>query len=389
VFSRLKIKFFCALLLLLQVTLSHAETRKAPDIDRLMDEAIASRLIAGGVVLVGNRQKILYEKAYGRVSLEPEARPMTIDTIFDLASLTKVVATTPSILKLAEEGRLKLVDPVTRWFPELVGKGKNELLIVNLLTHTSGLDDFSLSSVNPLQSAIDGVAAQGLKGEIGKRFRYADINFILLGEVVHRVTGKTLDQYAANNIFQPLAMNDTEFSPDSAKAKRCAPTSASEKGQLNGRVQDYLARQLGGVAGHAGLFSTAADLSRFCRMMLEEGALDGRRVLAERTVRQMTIPYFSQNGAVLRGLGWDIASPFSSPRGKVFTRYSYGHTGYSGTSLWLDPAQDIFVVLLTSRLEYRNVREFSRLRSRLSTVAATLFATAPLMDELLDTDDSR
>ncbi len=383
----IRFRIFCLIaVMLLQVAVCGAASTQTGKIDRLMEGAIARGLIAGGVVLVGNHSGVLFQHPYGRVSLEHDARPMTIDTIFDLASLTKVVATTPAILKLAEEGRLRLVDPVEKWFPELVGKGKDELLILNLLTHTSGLDDFSLASETALQSAIDGVAAQRIKGEIGRRFRYADINFILLGEIVRRVTGSALDQYAGKNLFAPLAMKDTGFTPDPAKAIRCAPTAAAGNGRFNGQVQDLLARQLGGVAGHAGLFSTAQDLARYCRMMLGEGVVDDRRVLAERTVRQMTVPYFSQKGAVLRGLGWDIASQYSSPRGKVFTRYSFGHTGYSGTSLWLDPAQDIFVVLLTSRLDYKKVRDFSALRSELSTAAAAIFATAPLMDELLGDD---
>ena len=351
-------------------------------IDRLMDGAIARGLIAGGVVVIGSSTGLLFENAYGKVSHEPGARGMTCDTLFDIASLTKVVATTPAILKLAEAGRLSLVDPVRKWFPEFAGKGKDELLVLHLLTHTSGLDDFSLPTFNPLQAAIDGAAQEKIKGDVGSRFHYADINFILLGELVRRVTGFSLDSYTKKQFFEPLGMKDTGFLPGPALIPRSAPTVADSHVLLQGVVQDPTARRLGGVAGHAGLFSTAGDLALFCRMMLNNGVVGGVRVLSERAVQQMTAPYFSRGGAVVRGLGWDISSPFSSPRGNGFSPLSFGHTGYSGTSIWIDPATDTFVVLLTSRLQYGNVKEFSQLRSDLSSLAAVLFAMPAGIQEL-------
>ncbi|MFZ3207334.1 MAG: serine hydrolase domain-containing protein [Geobacteraceae bacterium] len=344
------------------------------DVDFLMEQAMTGGLIAGGVVLIGNSNGIIFEQAYGQTSLVSGAKPITLDTVFDLASLTKVVATTPAILKLAEQGKLSLLDPVTRWFPEFADKGKDDLLVLNLLTHTSGLDDFPLSSAAPLQSAIDGAAGQHLKGKIGSRFRYADINFILLGEMVRRVSGQGIDQYAERQFFSPLGMMETRFNPDNQFALRCSATIGANKTLLTGHVQDYPARQLGGIAGHAGLFGTAHDLARFCRMILGEGLFAGRRVLSPRAVRQMTAPYFFRSGKVVRGLGWDIASPYSSPRGTGFSEGSFGHTGYSGMSIWIDPATDAFVVLLTARLEYRQIKEFSRFRGNLSTLAARMFA---------------
>lgn len=354
--------------------LTHAD--RVGKIDHLVESAISRGLIAGGVVLVGNRHGVLFERSYGRVSSLPDARPMTVDAIFDIASLTKVIATTPSILKLAEERKISLVDPLVKWFPEFAGKGKDDLLVLNLLTHTSGLDDFPLSAVNPLSSAIEGAASQKVKGGIGSRFKYADINFILLGEMVKRATGVGLDAYAASHFFAPLGMKDTTFNPDREKIERCTATLLSNRTLMVGHAQDYLARQLGGVAGHAGLFSTAYDLSRFCRMILNEGVFEGGVVLSQRAVRQMTAPYFSRGGSVVRGLGWDIASPYSSPKGGGFSEISFGHTGYSGSSIWIDPETDLFVVLLTSRLEYRKIREFSQLRSDISTLAAELFAAS-------------
>jgi CubicO group peptidase (beta-lactamase class C family) len=351
-------------------------------VDALLDGAMHKGLISGGVVLVGSREGVLFEKAYGRIAPEATARPITTDALFDLASLTKVIATTTAIMRLAEEGKLSLVDPVRRWLPELEGKGKDDLLLLNLLTHTSGLDDFSFDSAAPLQSAIMGVAGQKLKGDLGSRFHYADINFILLAEVVRRVSGEPLDRYTATRFFSPLGMKDTGFHPPAESYGRIAPTYVDNGTALVGLPQDYPARQLGGVAGHAGLFSTAGDLALFCRMILGEGELGGKRVLQARTVSQMTAPYFSRGGRVIRGLGWDIVSPFSTPRGGLFSRSSFGHTGYSGGSLWIDGDAGIYVILLTSRLDYRRKGEFNQLRGGLSTLAAELFGHPVSLGEL-------
>jgi len=368
--------FICATLLAVASSSYGADPAR---IDALLAAAISQNLIAGGVVLVGSRDRVLFQRAYGRVSVTPESRAMTLDTVFDLASLTKVIATTPAILKLAEERRLSLLDPVVKWFPEFAGHGKDAILILNLLTHTSGLDDVPLSSTNPMQSAIERAADQKLKGEIGSRFQYADLNFILLAELARRATGAGLDLYTQASFYRPLGMIDTSFNP--VDKGRCSATLCDDR-IATGEVQDHLSRQLGGVAGHAGLFSTASDLARFCRMMLSGGSLNGTKVLEKRTVDQMTAPYFSRGGDVVRGLGWDIASPYSSPRGLGFSTGSFGHTGYSGSSIWIDPASDAFVILLTARLDYKKVHEFNRLRGELSTLASLLFATPPQLREL-------
>ncbi|HEY5514482.1 MAG TPA: serine hydrolase domain-containing protein [Geomonas sp.] len=373
--------FICAILLAVAIPSFGADPAR---IDALLADAISHNLIAGGVVLVGSRDKVLFERAYGRVSGAPDAWAMALDTVFDIASLTKVIATTPAVLKLAEEGRLSLLDPVVKWFPEFAGRGKDAVLVLNLLTHTSGLDDIPLSSANPLQSAIEGAAAQKLKGEVGSRFKYADLNFILLAELTRRATGAGLDLYTRTSFYRPLGMTDTSFNP--LDKGRCSTTLCDDR-EFTGEVQDYLSRQLGGVAGHAGLFSTASDLARFCRMMLSRGSLDGKRVLAQRTVDQMTAPYFSRGGDVIRGLGWDIASPYSSPRGLGFSKGSFGHTGYSGSSIWIDPASDTFVILLTARLDYKNVHDFSKLRGELSTLASLLYAVPPELREMAHFND--
>lgn len=353
-------------------------------IDKVMGEAISKGLIAGGVVLVGNRSGTVFEQGYGRVSGVPDARPMSADTVFDLASLTKVIATTPSVLKLASEGRLSLTDPVQKWFPEFLGHGKEQIVVYNLLTHTSGLDDFPLDPAAPMASAIAGAASQKVKGEVGSRFRYADINFILLAELVRRATGAGLDLYSYASFYLPLGMIDTGFNP--LNKGRCASTVADDR-VYTGEPQDRLCRQLGGIAGHAGLFSTAADLARFCRMMLAGGELDGRRVIDARAVQQMTAPYFARGGQVVRGLGWDIDSPYSAPRGHGFSRASFGHTGYSGSSVWIDPDSDAFVILLTARLDYHRTKEFNRLRSDVSTAACSVFGVPPVLREMARFND--
>ncbi|HJV66718.1 MAG TPA: serine hydrolase domain-containing protein [Geomonas sp.] len=371
----------CVVLLFLATVSFAADSAK---IDLLVNDAISRKLIAGGVVLIGNRDRVIFQRAYGRVSPLPDAPPMTTGTVFDLASLTKVVATTPSVLKLAEEGRLSLLDPVVKWFPELAGHGKDNVLVLNLLTHTSGLDDLPLSKEEPMKSAIQGAAAQKLKGEVGSRFRYADLNFILLAELVKRATGAGLDLYTQASFYRPLGMLDTTFNPPDKQ--RCSPTIRDEV-LVQGEVQDGQARLLGGVAGHAGLFSTAGDLAKFCRMMLSGGVLDGERVLAQRTVEQMTAPYFARGGDVIRGLGWDISSPYSSPRGLGFSKVSFGHTGYSGSSIWIDPVSDTFVILLTARLDYKNVHQFNQLRAELSTLASVLFVVPPELREMAHLHD--
>jgi CubicO group peptidase (beta-lactamase class C family) len=349
------------------------ELVNADSIDCVMDAAMQGGLISGGVVIVGNSAGEIFTRPYGRTSLASSAHQVTIDTIFDLASLTKVIATTPSIMKLVDEGKLDLRDPVTKWFPEFVGKGKDDLIILHLLTHTSGMADFALPGVNPLHAAVEGAANQVFKTRPGTRFRYADINFILLGELVRRVSGITLDRYATARIYAPLAMGDTAFNPDEKLRIRCAATLGYRDVQY-GMVQDPNARQLGGVAGHAGLFGSAIDVSRYCRMLLRGGELEGSRVLSEEAVLQMDTPFVFHEGKVVRGVGWDMVSPYSSPKGAGFSGASFGHTGYSGCSVWIDPESDIYVILLTSRLDYRKIRDFNRLRGNISTLAASLFA---------------
>lgn len=363
---------FCAAPLLAADELLDAG--RAATIDYMLERAVSQGSIGGGVVLVGNRSGVTYTASRGKIGFSADANSVTERTIFDIASLTKVVATAPAIMKLLEEGRINLLDPLTRWFPEFEGTGREDITILNLLTHTSGLNDIAISSVEPLTTTIHKVAIQKNSRLPGSRFLYADINFILLSELVHRVSGVSLDRYCSENLYGPLGMGDTMFLPPHELAGSIAPTLGTTRELLTGVVQDENARNLGGVAGHAGLFSSASDLSRFAQMILNNGRLHSMQVLSERVLEQMTAPYFYNNGSVVRGLGWDIYSPYSSPRGSFFSEMSFGHTGYSGSSIWIDPERDLFVILLTVRFNYRDPRRINRLRNDISTIAAAVFS---------------
>ena len=345
-----------------------AEADRVSVIEFMLQQAITQGLINGAVVVVGDHRGILYERAVGLAGFSAEAPPLTTAAVFDVASLTKVFATTPAIVKLLDEGRLSLLDPISSWFFEFEG---SDITILNLLTHTSGLHDVGLDRSEPMQSAINRAAAQIGRVPVGSRFLYADINFILLGELVRRISGLPLDRYAHQMFYQPLGMQTAGFTP--SPSGNNAPTLGGGRIALSGVVQDENARILGGVAGHAGLFSSVHDLARFAGMLLSGGQLNGTRVLSSRAVAQMTAPYFFRNGRVVRGLGWDRESPFSAPKGTIFSEFSYGHTGYSGTSVWIDPDADLFVLLLTTRLDYQRLRSFNKLRADISTLAAALF----------------
>ena len=364
--------FFCASPLFAADDLLDAG--RAATIDYMLDRAVSQGFIGGGVVLVGNRSGVTYTASRGKLGFSPEAGTLNERTIFDIASLTKVVATAPAIMKLLEEGRITLLDPLTRWFPEFEGSGREDITILNLLTHTSGLNDIAFSPLEPLNTAIHKTALQKNGRIAGTRFLYADINFILLSELVQRASGMSLDRFCREKLFGPLGMADTMFLPPLELAGSIAPTLGAANELLTGIVQDENARHLGGIAGHAGLFSSASDLSRYAQMILNNGRLHGIQVLSERVLEQMTAPYFYSNGSVVRGLGWDIYSPYSSPRGSFFSEMSFGHTGYSGSSIWIDPERDLFVILLTVRFNYRDPRQINRLRSDISSIAASVFS---------------
>jgi uncharacterized protein YbbC (DUF1343 family)/CubicO group peptidase (beta-lactamase class C family) len=328
----------------------------------------------GAVLVVGHDGQVVYRKAYGKRALVPRPEDMTADTIFDVASLTKVVATTSSLMKLFEEGKFRLNDKITDYIPEFQG-GRSDITIRNLLTHFSGLQPDV-----PLKLPWTGYDT-GVKlaytfppaGQPGSRYVYSDINFILLGELVHRLSGKMVNDYARENIFQPLAMNDTMFQPPAALLPRIAPTErwpVKTGPPLRGVVHDPTARNMGGVAGHAGLFSTADDLSRFAQMMLNGGELKGVRLFSPLTVEKFTEPQSPPDQTTLRGLGWDIDSPNSGNRGELFPIGSYGHTGFTGTSIWIDPSTKTYVILLANSVHPDQRPAITPLRGKVATIVA-------------------
>jgi uncharacterized protein YbbC (DUF1343 family)/CubicO group peptidase (beta-lactamase class C family) len=364
-------------------------TARLAQMDAVINEAISNRRLPGAVVLAGRKGSIVWRKAYGDRALEPSREPMTPDTIFDLASLTKIVATATSIMILVERGKLRLTDPVSLHLPELKGEGRDRITIEQLLTHVSGYaPDFDLRERwIGYDEAIKRLIKEPLRNAPGNRFTYSDIGFITLGEVVARVGGMPLDQFAQKNIFEPLHMTNTGFRPSATLKSRIAPTE-KRRGQLSylgdtaanvgvegdvwlrGEVHDPTSYRMNGVAGHAGLFSTADDLAIYCQMILNGGSFGGVRVLAPLTVAEMTRPRLISNNGGTRGLGWDMNSTFSTNRGDLFPLGSFGHTGFTGTSIWIDPASEMFVVFLSNRVHPDGKGDVGPLRGRVATIVA-------------------
>jgi uncharacterized protein YbbC (DUF1343 family) len=342
------------------------------EMDRAIEGAIADAKCPGGVLWV-ERGGVAYSKAYGRRALLPSVEAMTLDTIFDAASLTKVIATTPAIMKLVESGRVDLEAPVHRYIDRFTGQGRERITVRQLMTHTSGLRPGvgAHGEWKGADRAIEFACEEVPTDAPDSVFRYSDINFILLGEIVKRVSGMSLDAYCEREIFGPLKMNDTGFHPVERLRGRVAPTEKQADGTvLRGVVHDPTARRMGGVAGHAGLFTTALDLARYSRMLLAEGELDGKRVFKMETVRLMTSVKSPGGVGVKRGLGWDIDSAYSGPRGDRFPVGSFGHTGWTGTSMWLDPATRTFVLFLSNRNHPGEDGTVLGLRRVLGTLAA-------------------
>jgi uncharacterized protein YbbC (DUF1343 family) len=341
------------------------------DLDAAIDEACRKDELPGAVLLVGHRGEIVHRKAYGRRALVAQPEPMTLDTIFDIASLTKVVATAPSMLRLFEQGKVRLNDPVTRYLPEFQS-GKSGITVRDLLTHFSGMPpDLVLAPAwSGYKTGIEKALVAQPVAPPGTAFIYSDINFILLGEIVYQLSGAMLPQFAEENFFRPLGMRETMFHPPAALRSRIAPTEKIKGEILRGVVHDETTRFMGGVAGHAGLFSTAADLARYAGMMLGDGELDGVRVLSQLAVEKATTPQSPPDQPILRGLGWDIDSPFSGNRGELFPLGSYGHTGFTGTSIWIDPASETYVILLANSVHPRRRPPITSLRARVATIVA-------------------
>ena len=351
-------------------------TGRLASVDAVIEQAIQDGNIPGAVLVVGHNGKVIYRKAYGNRALEPRREPMTLETIFDLASLTKVVATTTAVMKLVEQGKVRLNDPVAKYLPEFAQNGKEDISVRQLLTHYSGLaPDLDLKTAwDGKEKAYQMAFAETPEAPPGSRFSYSDVNFIVLGALVERVSGETLDEYCERRIFAPLKMMHTRFTPPAAWRSKIAPTQYDEnEHMLRGAVHDPTARRMGGVAGHAGLFSTADDLATFSQALLNGGG----GVLSTPSVEKMTRPEQPPSAPVLRGFGWDIDSPFSSNRGDLLPVGSYGHTGFTGTSMWIDATTQTYIILLTNAVHPRGKENAIALRSKVATaVAAALPLTA-------------
>jgi len=337
-------------------------------LDSIIQDAIHDGQIPGAVLLVWHNGQVMYGKAFGYRALEPRRERMTLNTIFDIASLTKVVVTTTAVMQLAERGEVRLNDSVARYIPEFAQNGKQDITVRDLLTHYSGLPpDLDLSQ--PWEGKQTAYAMAFAVNPIyppGSRFVYSDINFIVLGALVERVSGIPLDQYAAKNIFTPLKMTETRFQPPLSWQTRIAPTQYDEQNHmLRGVVHDPTARRMQGVAGNAGVFSTATDLSRFAHALLT-----GSTVLPELVIEKMTTPQQPPTAETLRGFGWDIDSPLSTNRGSLLPVGSFGHTGFTGTSLWIDPTTQTYIVLLTNAVHPRGKGSAVALRTKIATAVA-------------------
>ncbi len=346
-------------------------TDKLAAMDAAINSAIASNQIPGGVLWV-EHNGMAYHKAFGCRAIVPVRETMTEDTIFDAASLTKVVACTPAVMILVERGQVKLDAPIKTYVPEFTGNGRDEITVRQLMTHVSGLppDIETKTDWHGQAEAIRKACELKLQTKPGTVFKYSDINFFLLGEIVQRVSGVPLEIFVQREIFQPLKMTDTGFLPPQKKISRIAPTEVVNGIPYRGIVHDPTARHMGSVAGHAGLFFTASDLARYARMLLNNGELNRVRIFKPETVKLMTSVQSPPEISAQRGLGWDIATSFSGPRGDIFPVGSYGHTGWTGGSLWIDPASKTFVIFLSNRNHPTEQGSVGALRHKLGTLAA-------------------
>lgn len=351
-------------------------------VDAAVEQAIHDGSIPGAVLVVGHDGHVVYRKAYGNRALEPRREAMTLDTVFDLASMTKVIATTTAMMQLMEQGKVRLNEPVAKLLPDFGQNGKEDITLRQLLTHYSGLEpDLDLKEKwEGKETAYRMAFRDAPESPPGSSFSYSDVNFITLGAVVEKISGEALDAYSARHILGPLKMTRTRFLPPAAWRTKIAPTQYDEnEHMLRGVVHDPTARRMGGVAGHAGLFGTAEDVAKFAQALLNGGG----GILSALSVQKMTQPEQPPTATAVRGFGWDIDSPFSSNRGTLLPVGSYGHTGFTGTSLWIDPTTQTYIVLLTNAVHPRGLGNAIALRVKVATaVTAALQLTANEKDAL-------
>jgi uncharacterized protein YbbC (DUF1343 family) len=343
-------------------------------IDEIVNREIQLGNIPGAVILIAQQDSVVYRRAFGYRALVPQKVPMTEDTIFDLASLTKPIATATAVMQLVERGKINLDAPVARYWPEFGANGKKAIRVRDLLKHSSGLRaGLNVASIRSGYSgALRQIIAEKLIAPPGKVFLYSDINFIVLGQLVARVSGLPLDRYCARWIFDKLAMKDTGFKPGVTQRLRIAPTTYLNGKPLQGKVNDPTAYKMGGVSGHAGLFSTVDDLAVFAQMLLNGGIVHGVEILKRASIEAMTARQQTENGSGWWGLGWEIAPSFNSASDELIPPNSFGHTGYTGTAMWIDPASKSYLIILTNRVHPRGAGDVKPLRMELLRFVSTV-----------------
>lgn len=344
-------------------------------VDQAVEPWLAAGKLPGCVVVVGTRSEIVYKRAFGARATEPAREPMTLDTVFDMASLTKAVATTSSIMVLADRGQILLDQPAARYLPELLRGGRGNVTIRQLLLHTGGfVPDNPLSDYrNGHDGAWEKIVTSTTHWSPGERFVYSDVGFIVLGELVRRVSGKGVDEFARENVFEPLQMRETEFLPEASLRERAAPTEIRNAQRIRGEVHDPRAYGLGGVAGHAGLFSTPKDMSRFAQAWLKKSAPpNGPQLVSTATFDAFVSPH--DVPTAIRGLGWDMMSPGTKNRGEGLGLRAYGHGGFTGTLLWIDPEPGFFILFLSNRVYPNGKGEAQELQTKIGTIAAAILA---------------
>lgn len=340
-------------------------------IDRVVEEGLRRENMPGCVVLVGYRGQIVFEQAYGHRQVEPHEVAMTTDTVFDLASITKPVATASSIFLLVQDGQLQLEDRVSQYLPEFVSHGKAAITVSQLLTHQSGLipDNRLEDYEQGRQLAFERINELTLRAEPGEKFMYSDVGFIVLGQLIEQLSGLNQDEFTRRRIFEPLGMSETGYLPDDSLKERAAVTQQREGRWMQGEVHDPRAHAMGGIAGHAGLFSTAQDLARYAQMIIHRGTLNGVQLLKPSLVEQMAAAVPVSSG--IRSLGWDKQSGYSSNKGDLLSDAAIGHGGFTGTVLWIDPDQQLFVVFLSNRVHPDGDGSVNALAGRIVTLAAS------------------
>lgn len=355
-------------------------------IDQVVQEGLDNQRMPGCVIAVGRHGKLVFLKAYGNRQTVPEPLPMTVDTVFDMASITKPVATATSVMMLVEQGKLRLRDRVSDYFADFAENGKQDITLTQLLIHQGGLipDNAIGDYDHGTEEAWRRILALPTHVEPGTKFVYTDVGFIVLGELIRHASGLDVHQFSQQHLFGPLGMTETRYLPNEALKARCAPTEQRDDRWIQGEVHDPRAFRLEGIAGHAGMFSTAEDLAVYAQMMLQGGSYGGVRILSPATVALMTQAYQVDERNV-RGLGWDKLSVYSSNRGENFSPSAFGHGGFTGTVLWIDPELDLFFIFLSNRVHPDGKGNVNSLAGRIATIVGG--AIDPNLGDATDATD--